>query len=148
VVGSWNIFTSEWLKFAYKGKTLYMPRACVTRTFSYNQLQNQFLTAGLPITVNGKTYKVRLITTEEWSDLIPRVTVTASGGQGDWDNYTFVQISEGSGGVSDRVGTLTASTLDGKAIYRAAVTNINNTQTAVKSIVSTLIGWRPVLEEA
>lgn len=145
-LGWWNVPSSEWLKFALGGKTLYVPRGCLARYVSYNQIQGQGLT-GRSVTVRGKQYTVRLLTDSEWTTLMPRVTAGGgNGGTGVWDTYTFPEISQSSAGGFNRVGTLTSTTVDGKAVTRALATNVQQSSLAVKAMVSDFLGWRPVLE--
>lgn len=143
-----NIIDSEWLKFAYKGKILLIPRACPVRNVS-RELVGSFGN-GKPVSHNGKSYTIWIISggssavddSEYTRFLGPLV---GGAGQPRWDNYTFADIAQSNLANKAPVGTVTANISGGQGVVRGR-TGAMTWSTHPNNSVAIDLGWRPVLE--
>ena len=61
-IGTTMNSTTDWLKFIYKGKVLYVPKKPIRSELSWNDLQQKGAVTGTTIvTIKGRQYKVRLM---------------------------------------------------------------------------------------
>jgi hypothetical protein len=151
-MGDYNLPAVEWLRFAYKGKVLYIPRANHIRTISWQAVANQGFLAGRTLTVQGKQYKTRMVNggvdanaDSEWRSLMCRVVAGSVTGQPDWDNYELKDINFSSLGSFNTTGTLSSELVGGKAVIRG-LNQMNQFQPLERNDGDRYVGWRPVLE--
>lgn len=140
---------SDWLKFSRNGKELYFCLKHIKYVMTYNALDALGLATGSKvITVAGKQYKVRLITsaaggTNEWDDLIMRVH---SQGNADWDKLTAADFGYSSTQGYYCVGQKNPNA-NGSVVSIRAV-NSPGTYAGTDATGSyNYAGWYPVLEE-
>jgi hypothetical protein len=95
---------TSWMKFAYKGKTLFVAKQGIRQNLTHLYLQGRNVVNGSKtIVIQGKTYKVRLmkggatqnqagLDGSEWSQLMYRVCTEGPGGLQKWDNIPHAEL--------------------------------------------------------
>ena len=146
--GTTNIMNSEWLKFAYKGKTILIPRACPIRNVSRNIVAGYG--NGKTVSHDGKTYTIWIMSggssEAEDSDYSRFIgPLVGAAGKPRWDNYTFADISQSNLPNLAPCGTVTANLSGSLAVVRGR-TGAMTWGTQPAGTVAPDIGWRPLLE--
>jgi hypothetical protein len=162
-------FTAEpWLKFALDGKTLFIAKKPYRSSLSWGNLDAaNIVMGGKTITINGLTYKVRLIKgananptpvgtqlydpagteNSEWNRLMYAVSANDPTGRL-WASYTdadlAINVSTSYNGRATWCQE-SSSTVTTDRVHRGSkgVTYFNHESSAFNS---TVYGWRPVLE--
>lgn len=162
-----NTNTTTWLKFAYKGKILYISKQLIRTDVTMNHLKAaQVVTGNKTIVIAGKTYKIRLMKSpaaqsdaskplndNEWHALMYRVCREGPGGLPKWDDIPYSEIQTIPEGFSQPMGDtwmdqqftinggyVTLQTRGRESIDSFHYLN-NGSTTQYKSSA-----WRPVLE--
>lgn len=142
--------SETWLKFAYKGKTLFISKQCVRNFISPQQLDDNNLTLGnRTITINGRSYYIRVIrggsttpgTGSEWNDLIYRVSVNDPTSTF-WAKFTDAELRIG---TTAGCTTWCMETPMVNRVYRG-YNGLTPWATGALGSSTTTTGWRPVLE--
>ena len=143
-----NIIDSEWLKFAYRGKILLIPRACPVRNVSRSTVTS--FTNGKQVTHNGKSYHIWMISggssavdDSEYTRFLGPLVGAA--GQPRWDTYTFADITQSNLANKSPIGTVTANLSGTLGVIRGRTAAMSWSTHPVGSVAVDL-GWRPVLE--
>jgi len=143
------IFNDQpWLKFAHNNKTLYVAKKPFRKSASWNAINSVGAALGSnPIVIDGKSYKVRLLTgtvNGEFDTLMYRVH--ANGGK----VPTFAQYASsdlGMGSSGDAYYTLCQEIMSGVSSWRIGRNDIPSNHTNITvTDVNAYVGWRPVLE--
>ena len=139
-IGNNLVKNLTFLKFIHKGKTLLVSDRCIKNEISWNDLSERKLVFGnKTIEVDNIKYKIRLLTSHEWNNLIVKYVPEDSDSH--WKNiWTWCQniysINHLKRYYSD---DLTGRVLRGNN----TVSNFNDNPS---STVYTSNGWRPILE--
>jgi hypothetical protein len=153
---------TDWCKFAYKGKTLFVAAHILRHTISYGDLNSKQLVAGKLVIFNGKQYKVRLLSggeyegdldNNEWDDLIYRIAPSAPTKPATlqkWDTLTPDDFLAIPGAGSGNKGATMCSTAYTYNVSNRVIRG-DGTFNAYGSIgqgeANIFRGWRPVLEQ-
>jgi hypothetical protein len=164
---SCNLDTTTWMKFAYKGKTLFASKQMIRVDMTMNHLIAKGLVTGnKTVVIAGKTYKLRLmrgaagqnnpnnpLDDHEWNKLMYRVCPTGPGGLQKWDNIPHAELQ-----LIPQYGTyLTGETwvtqefpINGGYIIsqtrgRASIDAVGYLDNGTNNTYP-FSGWRPVLE--
>lgn len=140
-----------WLKFAYKGKTLFVAQQPIRNNISPTSLESANLINGSrTVTKDTFVYKVRLLlggntspgNGSEWNDLMYRVHASDPTGS-NWDNLTNTELVVGSGnGRSTWCQEIPSGT---NRVYRGYA-SLTEWAIGLTGSASVTTGWRPVLE--
>jgi hypothetical protein len=142
--------TGEWLKFAYKGKILYVAKQPFRNFISGNQLAAANIVNGnRQVTWLERNYLPRLLfggastpgNGSEWNDLIYRVHVNDPTGTF-WEQFTNEQLVVG---VGNGRTTWCQEVPAGSRVYRGYASLTEWTTGGLGSATATT-GWRPVME--
>lgn len=89
-----NIADAGWLKFARKGRIIFVAKKAIRHSISWNHINSKGAVYGdAVITINGVRYAVRLLSSAEWDDLIVKVHKDI----GPWRDYTDADLLVASG---------------------------------------------------
>lgn len=163
--------TVDWFKFAYKGKTLYIPQKPLRYALSWNQLNALGIVTGTKtVGINGNAFKVRLMSGSllnpyrglndasddprtvgsEYNDLIYRVCVTNPPSETSPSFASFTQAelgSVGNGAVQWCQEQSIPTNGPAGVVCRCNATNDFATlHGPTAGFVDNFRGWRPVLE--
>lgn len=167
--------TVPWLQFIMDGKTLMIPKMCLRRSVTWTQMNSVDIISGnKTVVVQGKTYRVRLMTgaeanpsawvtsmgqdtaqtvammnPSEWNRLILKMTVSRP----IFARYAPAELGIGSGVTYGRM-TICRERFSSGSLSPYAVGRGNTTATIFNymdvtpsnGISITHYGWRPVLE--
>ena len=135
-----NKLNLTFLKFIHKGKILLVSDRCIKNSISWDDLNERKLVFGNKIIeIDGIKYKIRLLTSNEWDNLI--VKYTPEDRDSHWKNiWTWCQNIY--------------SIYDLKNYYSYVLTNrvlrggnaVSYFVSTTSSIVYASSGWRPILE--
>ena len=135
-----NDFDLTFLKFIHKGKILLVSDRCIKNSISWDDLNERKLVFGNKIIeIDGIKYKIRLLTSNEWDNLI--VKYTPEDRDSHWKNiWTWCQNIY--------------SIYDLKNYYSNVLANrvmrgyyaVSYLYSFASSYVNSGIGWRPILE--
>lgn len=160
---------TTWFKFAFQGKTLFVPKVQLRYGLSWEDINNAGAVKGeVEVTIGGQQFKVRLLKGvlddtspnissaqedplvthgSEWNELIYRVcSVTPDSQAGpNWAEYTPEELLVGSSlGATNWCQEITT---DGtERVVRGADMSITDMRTHSASTATNSYGWRPVLE--
>lgn len=149
--------TSPWLKFAYKGKVLFIAKQNLRHTASWDNLSSvNAVTGNRIVTIGGVNYKVRLMQGSdgageqapgrEWDALMYRVSATSPLAAGSkWATYTDAELN-----VTSGTGYIGWCQEERASAPAQKVTRGNGGITAIAAYsgdrTEAIFGWRPVLE--
>lgn len=130
-----------WLKFAYKGKILFVADRNIKTGISWDYLNGLSCVSGKTISINGKSYKCRLIQGgdsdpayakgREWDDLI--VKFTPNNSDCNWSGiYTMCQEKY--------------AQYANNIVIRGYMTSVSSFSYTTQTNKGGMFGWRPVLE--
>lgn len=157
--------TSNWLKFAYKGKTLFVSKQMIRQGCSHIALQAKLLVTGnKTIVIQGKSYKIRLmkggltqnqagLDGSEWNQLMFRVCPTGPGALQKWDNISHAELQT----ITPYSTFTTGDTWQTQEYPINGGFNVNQVRGRISIAADTYLdtgnentypwaGWRPVLE--
>lgn len=152
-----NHSNAEWLKFAYKGKILYVASRNYRNLIPYSDLTTRQLGEGKNVFIKDKPYKVRLlegglydgdVNVNEWDDLIYRVCPSAPGALPKWDTFTPEEFMAMAGAPNGKGSswTKTTYTYNTQTKVIRGGTTVRDYSWRTHSNSQNAIGWRPVLE--
>lgn len=156
--------TTNWLKFAYRNKYLFVPKLPIRHSVSKNQLATANAVDGShTVTIGGKTYKVRLLQGacvdpapaavapvadpmqahgSEWNDLLYPLFSTVIPSR-------IVDVAWGSNAIA-ALGVYRQWTLEsvagGNGVIRGNATTLDTYASVATSTTATDLAWRPCLE--
>lgn len=165
-----------WFKFAYLGKTLYLPKKVFRNNISWSMIYANGSVYGTDtngayppatpvlqnrrVTIKDKVYRVRLMKIEpvdpaprnsygrELKELFNRIVRTLDGGTGQWAQYTASDL--GIGGVAGGLGQITwgMESLENSTTNKMYFSNgqLTNVQFGSADTAQGSFGWRPILE--
>ena len=132
--------TEPWLKYARRGKILYVAKKPIRYSISWNDINSWGAVYGEAIImIGGVRYAVRLLSTTEWEDLIYPVHVD----YGQWEQYTNADLYIG-GSYNGRY-TWTSTPSSSYRIVRG-YGDVSDSNFSSPSNTSDSRGFRPVLE--
>ena len=138
--------TEPWLKFTLNGKMLLVAK----KTFRYNLSWDAINAVGAVwgekiIEIGSVRYRVRLLSTREWNDLMYPIHIDHPSGAPSWAEYTdqdlLVSTTYGSGSYS-----LTQTKSGSKRIGRGSNDVTSSYDSYTPSSTNVYMGFRPVLE--
>lgn len=138
---------SPWLKFAFKGKILYIAKHPLVNFISWQALNNAGVVDGTrTVRIDGRLFKVRLITgvndgTGEWNNLIYRVHASDPTATY-WARFSNADLYVG---VGDGRTTWCQEMVSNRYVYRG-YGSLTDYQTGLIGSATATTGWRPVLE--
>lgn len=151
---------TEWCKFAYKGKILFVAAHFLRHTISYSALYAKNLVDGRLVTIGGKQYKVRLLSggdyagesvNNEWDNLIYRIAPSAPvkvAGMQKWDTFTADDFLRVPGGSAEKGLSMCSNTYTYNTSGRVVRGNptFGNYNFINQNDAYIFYAWRPVLE--
>lgn len=163
--------TAGWLKFAYKGKTLFISKKPLRYSLSWNQINAAGLIKGTKIiTILGNNYKLRLMKGSlldpyrgvnnasddpktfgsEYNDLIYRVCVSnpPSETAPSFATYSLDELGcVGNGGCQwTQEVSIPTNSASGYVCRGNSASDFATTHSPVGTYIDNARGWRPVLE--
>jgi hypothetical protein len=134
-----NIADAGWLKFARKGRIIFVAKKAIRHSISWNHINSKGAVYGQAvITIGGVRYAVRLLSSAEWNALIYPVHVD----YGQWWNYTNADLLVASG---DGRASWT-STPSGSSRVCRGYGSVTDSGSYTPSNTDAFYGFRPVLE--
>lgn len=151
--GTAQYSTDGWLKWMKAGKLMYVARKPQRHTISWDNINAVGAVFGTKtVVIQGKTYKVRLLTGGdaspasgaggEWNEIIYGVHKDQ---EPNWDNYTDADIVVTSGDGRYSWCQETSASNSSDRVHRG-YSSVTDFRTAPSSTVDGRFGWRPVLE--
>ena len=146
---------ASWLKFAHKGKVLYIAKQPLRRGLTIAQYSGRGLIYGRDVTIKDIPFKVRFMTGGdadpatvgggEWNDLMYPVCSARPAGQPIWANFSEATLMVSGADVGR--ATFCQELRSGSTfhIYRG-YTSLQTFAAAVANSDMNNYGWRPVLE--
>ena len=133
--------TSPWFKFVRNDNIIYVARRTFRWRISWNHINARGAVTGTNVSIGGKTYKVRLLSSGEWNTYIYGI---ASGFEPDLASYSANDL-----GINPDLNgnyTWTSTPSASRYVLRgySTVSLMGYKQPATYG--TTLTGWRPVLE--
>lgn len=138
-----GIYTSGWLKFSYKGKILFISKGLMRRSWDGNNISKSYIddrnlrTGGSSAPVvekDGFSYVVRMISAEEWSDLIYPVHIDDPSDR-NWDSFTNRELD-----IGNDSPTSLSNSVNNNALH------VRGDPTLTSTSAHIYCSWRPVLE--
>ena len=128
-----------WLKFARRGRILFVAKKAIRHSISWNHINSKGAVYGQAvITIDGVRYAVRLLSSAEWDDLIVKVHQDV----GPWWDYTDADLLVASGdGRASWTSTPSGSYRVSRGYYSVTYSNYYPPSDSHASY-----GFRPVLE--
>ena len=137
--------TEPWLKFTLNGKMLLVAKKTFRHTVSWDDINAVGAVWGEKIIEIGSVkYRVRLLSTREWNDLMYPIHVDHPSGAPNWAEYTdqdlLVHSSFGNGSYS------WTQTKSGENRINRGYIGVTNSTSNTPSAMNYYLSFRPVLE--
>lgn len=151
--------TAGWLHYTFAGKNVYVAQKTIRTSFSWNNLNSAGAVYGKEVTIQGKQYRVRLMTGAttdpgstpggEWNDYMYCVSAnppdTYYGPR--YANFTNSELYVGGSGNGRASYTQEAHSNGNAYNVNRGFLGIDALSVSTKSLANTNSGWRPLIEE-